>query len=54
MKAPVIITFNFAYETEIPEEIYYMLLEEEIAHAAYKAFRDTAVITSKRLIIKDR
>ena len=51
MKAPVIAKFNFAYETEIPEEIYYKLMEE-IAHTAYKTFKDMAVIKNKRFIIK--
>lgn len=40
-------------ECPIPEDVNDLMVEGEVAVAAYKTFRDTAVFTNKRLIVRD-
>lgn len=44
---------TFYNQVNIPNDIGEILVEGERPHSAYKTFRDTAVFTNKRLIIKD-
>lgn len=46
--------WTFIRETNVPDQIQEVLVEGEIAEAAYKTIRDTAVITNKRIIIADK
>lgn len=48
-----ILTWTLLAECEIPEDLDNILVKGEKAIAAYKTFRDTAIFTNKRLIIKD-
>lgn len=48
-----ILTWTLLSECEIPEDLDNILVKGEKAIAAYKTFRDTAIFTNKRLIIKD-
>lgn len=36
-----------------PEDVEYMLIPGEEAYRAFKTFRDSAIFTSKRLIVRD-
>lgn len=40
-------------ECPIPQDVNNLLVQGEVAVAAYATFRDTAVFTNKRLIVKD-
>lgn len=40
-------------ECPIPQDVTALLVPEERAIAAYKTFRDSAVFTTKRLIVRD-
>lgn len=40
-------------ECPIPQDVNALLVPGEVAVAAYKTFRDTAIFTSKRLIVRD-
>lgn len=44
---------TFYDRVNIPNDIRELLVPGEEPHSAYKTFRDTAVFTTKRLIIKD-
>ena len=46
-------TWTFFREVNIPEEASELLLKDEKAVAAFATFRDVALFTTKRLIIKD-
>ena len=46
-------TWTFVAEAPIPADVTDMLVPGEEAVAAYKTFRDTAVFTTKRLIVRD-
>lgn len=48
-----ILTWTLLAECEIPEDLDNILVKGEKAIAAYKTFRDSAVFTNKRLIIRD-
>ncbi|NMA76585.1 MAG: PH domain-containing protein [Actinomycetales bacterium] len=48
-----ITSWTFVDECPIPEDITALLVPEERAVAAYKTFRDSAVFTTKRLIVRD-
>lgn len=48
-----ILTWTFVSECPIPDDVQDLLVEGEVAVAAYKTFRDSAVFTSKRLIVRD-
>lgn len=53
MEAAVVAKWMFAAEVPIPNDIYEILIEGEEPYAAFKTFRDSAVFTSKRLIVRD-
>ena len=46
-------TWTFFREVSIPEDASELLLKDERAIAAFATFRDIALFTNKRLIIKD-
>jgi len=48
-----ILTWTFVAECPIPNDVQDMLVEGEEAVAAYKTFRDSAIFTNKRLIVRD-
>lgn len=48
-----ILEWTFVSECPIPQDVHAMLVSGETAVAAYKTFRDTAIFTNKRLIVRD-
>jgi len=48
-----ILTWTLVSECPIPNDINDLLVEGEVAIAAYKTFRDSAIFTNKRLIVRD-
>lgn len=48
-----LLTWIFTEECPIPSDVNELLLEGEQAVAAYKTMRDSAVFTTKRLIVRD-
>jgi len=54
MELKAIMTWTFSQKTEPTPEIMSILLEGEQVYAAYKTFRDVAVVTNKRLVIADK
>ncbi len=53
MAEPSMMAWTFYSETAIPNDVYELLVEGERPVAAYKTVRDVAVITDKRLIMRD-
>ena len=53
MEAAQVVGWTFFKEIPIPEDVYELLIEEEKPYAVYATFRDSAVFTNKRLIIRD-
>ena len=53
METAPIVAWTFVSEVPIPEDIRPILVENEQPVAAYKTFRDSAVFTTKRLIVRD-
>ena len=48
-----ITAWTLVQEIPIPADVTELLVEGETAVAAYKTFRDSAVFTTKRLIVRD-
>ena len=48
-----LLNWTFVREVDIPGDINDLLVNGEIATAAYATIRDVAVFTNKRLIVKD-
>lgn len=48
-----ITSWNFVAECPIPEDVTELLVPGEQAVAAYKTFRDSAIFTTQRLIVRD-
>lgn len=48
-----ILTWTFISECPIPNDVNDLLVDGEEAIAAYKTFRDSAIFTNKRLIVRD-
>lgn len=48
-----ILAWTLVSECPIPDDVSALLVEGEIALAAYKTFRDAAIFTNKRLIVRD-
>ena len=48
-----ILAWTLVSECPIPEDVNDLMVEGEMAVAAYKTFRDVAVFTNKRLIVRD-
>lgn len=53
MAEPSMMGWTFYSETDIPGDVNELLVEGEVPVAAYKTVRDVAVITDKRLIMRD-
>ena len=53
MEAAPMLAWTFVQEIPIPEDIFPILIDGEKPVAAYKTFRDSAVFTTKRLIVRD-
>ncbi|CAN5723994.1 hypothetical protein BH24ACT8_BH24ACT8_19500 [soil metagenome] len=47
------LAWTFVSECPIPEDVQQLLVPGEQAVAAYKTFRDSAVFTTQRLIVRD-
>jgi len=47
------LTWTLVGETDIPADVQSLLVAGEEAVAAYKTIRDSAIFTTKRLIIRD-
>lgn len=48
-----ILAWTLVSECPIPDDIHHLLVVGEVAVAAYRTFRDTAIFTNKRLIVRD-
>ena len=48
-----ILVWTLVSECPIPADVNELLVNGEIAVAAYKTFRDSAIFTNKRLIVRD-
>ena len=48
-----ILTWTLVSECPIPNDVNDLLVEGEVAIAAYKTLRDSAIFTNKRLIVRD-
>lgn len=48
-----ILSWTLISECPIPSDAKDLLVEGEVAIAAYKTFRDSAIFTNKRLIVRD-
>lgn len=48
-----LVTWTFVAEAPIPDDVSALLVPGEEPVAAYKTFRDVAVFTTKRLIVRD-
>lgn len=48
-----ILEWTLFSECPIPNDVQDILVEGEVAVAAYKTFRDSAIFTNKRLIVRD-
>ena len=47
------ISWTFQSRCAIPNDVESLLVPGEVAKYAYKTFRDTAIFTNKRLIVRD-
>jgi len=48
-----ILSWTLVAECPMPNDMHNILIEGENAVSAYKTFRDTAIFTNKRLIVRD-
>jgi len=53
METNAILAWTLVSECPIPQDVNDILVSGETAVAAYKTFRDSAVFTNKRLIVRD-
>lgn len=53
MEFSAIAEWTFFEEVPIPQDVASFLVQNEQPYAAFKTFRDTAIFTSKRLIVRD-
>ena len=53
MEPTVIAAWTFLNEAPVPEDVQGVLVEGEQAVTAFKTFRDSAIFTTKRLIVRD-
>ncbi|SFT22099.1 PH domain-containing protein [Paenibacillus sp. BC26] len=51
--AQSILEWTLVSECPIPQDVNALLVTGEVAVTAYKTFRDTAIFTNKRLIVRD-
>lgn len=48
-----ILMWTMISEIPIPKDINHLMVDGEVAIAAYSTFRDSAIFTNKRLIVRD-
>ncbi|SDD25152.1 PH domain-containing protein [Auraticoccus monumenti] len=53
MEVGPILSWTFVSECPIPSDVQGLMVQGEQAIAAYKTFRDSAIFTTKRLIVRD-
>lgn len=53
MDATLVTQWTFFEEVPIPSDVASLLVQGEEPYAAFKTFRDSAIFTSKRLIVRD-
>lgn len=53
METTNILSWTLVSECPIPDDVHDLLVQGERAVAAYKTFRDSAIFTTKRLIVRD-
>lgn len=53
METAAITEWMFVEEVPIPADVNELLIQGEQPYAAFKTFRDSAIFTSKRLIVRD-
>ncbi|MCF2706588.1 PH domain-containing protein [Arcanobacterium haemolyticum] len=53
MEAAVVAAWTFIEEVPVPADVQDLLMPGEQAYAAYKTFRDSAIFTTRRLIVRD-
>ena len=53
MEVAALATWTFMEEVPVPPDVTSMLMEGEQAVTAFKTFRDSAIFTTKRLIVRD-
>ena len=53
MEMDSVATWTFLAEVPIPQDVLGVLVQGEQPYAAFKTMRDSAVFTSKRLIVRD-
>lgn len=53
METSAITNWTFMNEIPVPQDVHDLLTEGEQAVTAFKTFRDSAIFTTKRLIVRD-
>lgn len=53
METATITTWTFMSEVPIPDDVANLIVEGERPYAAFKTIRDSAIFTTKRLIVRD-
>lgn len=53
METAAILSWTLVSECPIPDDVTSLLVDGERAVAAYRTFRDSAIFTTKRLIVRD-
>lgn len=53
METAAITAWTFVREVPIPNDVAEILVQGEQPYAAFKTYRDSAIFTSKRLIVRD-
>lgn len=53
MDAAAILDWTLVAECPIPQDVTHLLVQGEQAVAAYRTYRDTAIFTNLRLIVRD-
>lgn len=53
MEAATVAAWTFLEEVPIPADVAELLVQGEQPYAAFKTLRDSAIFTSKRLIVRD-
>ena len=48
-----VVAWTFTHEVALPEDVAANLIQGEQAYAAYATIRDVAVITNKRILVRD-
>ena len=53
LEASTVAEWTFFNEVPIPDDVYALMVPGEQAYRAFKTFRDSAVFTDRRLIVRD-